>query len=200
MLFGDWTLYEYGGAVVISSAGLWGLGQKVFKEHKGVKFEYAEGVPKGEGELDGIYIMDNAKTDNWTLEKLGTLKDNQTYYSGKGYGGYQGYHYEPYEPATALKPIILPSGTPKTEVTEKPFIVQLPLNLPMPAQDNEVVGYDLGGNDIILVDNELHIVTGGCCIAGKCAELWDYLDRETADSLIRSGVVCNRRNPLMYWE
>ncbi len=202
LLFGDWELYEYGGAVVFSSASLWNLGQKVIKESNGIVFEYKEGVPTGEGELDGIYIMDNAKKDNWTIEKIGVLKEPKTeYFSSNHYSSYQGYTYTPITPTTALKPIILPKSEPiKPESKPEPFILQLPLNLPSPAQDNEVVGYDLGGNDIILVDNELHIASGGCCIAGKCAELWDFLDREVADNLIRCGVPYKvTPNPFIHW-
>ncbi len=73
VFFGDWYLYEYGGAVVFSSAGIYNMGSKLVKERNGLLFEYAEGLPLGESEIDGIYTMTNASRENWKLSRIGSL-------------------------------------------------------------------------------------------------------------------------------
>jgi hypothetical protein len=190
VIFGDWHLYEYGGAVIFSSGYLYDLGQKLLKKHNGFLFEYAEGLPLGESKIDGIYIMDNASQPVWAIRKIGKLREPKSEYSG--YQGYQEYSYAP--ALTPIKPYvepiqkILPLEQAVNELNKSCKVAEV-AGLIRPIKDGEVVGYDLGGNAIEADEQTgVHLVNGACCMAGTCAEVWEMLEPSVADNLIRCGI------------
>ena len=187
VIFGDWKLYEYGGAVILSSSTIWGLGQKLLKEHSGILFEYSEGLPLGEGEIDGIYIMDNASQPIWAIRKIGELREPKIEYSN-----YQGYTYQPYKPAEVVKAkpfqVTLPLKQAVKELNSSCQVAEV-AGLIRPIKDGEIVGYDLGGNAIEADEQTgVHLVNGACCMQGTCAEVWGMLEPSVADDLIRCGI------------
>jgi len=214
VLFGDWYLYEYGGAVVFSSAGIYNLGSKLVKERNGLLFEYAEGLPLGEAEIDGIYTMTDASRDNWKLSKIGELRKlsyNYTYtYNRRDY--FKPYKAsEPSEPAAPAAPVVEPAApVGQTIIPLKQAVQKLSDSCRMAEtcglvrgiKTGEIVGYDLGGNPIE-ADEEtgLHLVSGACCQQGICDELWQFIEPSIADNLIKNGVpYCGKilNNPLFY--
>ena len=168
VIFGNWNLYEYGGAVIFSSSGIWGLGQKLLKERNGLLFEYAEGLPLGESKIDGIYIMDNASQPIWSIRKIGELREPKNEYHN-----YQGYNFTPYTPAvTPIKPYveptqkILPLEQAVNELNKSCKVAEV-AGLIRPIKDGEVVGFDLGGNAI-----EADEQTGVHLVNGAVKEVW----------------------------
>ena len=203
VLFGDWELYEYGGAVIFSSGYIYNLGEKLVKEHSGIFFEYSEGLPLGEGKIDGVYLLDNASQPNWSIRKIGNLRELENDYTG--------YTYKPYVSPTAptvaeSKPAeVIQPALPLEQAVKKlndSCKVAESAGLIRPITEGEVVGYDLGGNAIECDEQTgVHLVNGACCREGTCAEVWEMLEPSVADNLIRSGIPYGGKifsNPLYY--
>jgi hypothetical protein len=171
VMFGNFHVYEVGGAVIFSSSYLSDLTDTQVKEVNGLAFGYENNV--GKTTIDGIYIMDNAKTTQWNLRKIGELRERI-------------YNYKSVTPSPKpqclLPEIIVP------ELPRRDYWKTAVENNIFQSFDSDVVGFDLGGNEIVADDTGLHLANGGCCATGSCHTLWRYVDKTLIPELLKCGV------------